>query len=500
MAGGPIISTVARPAVSAVIHFGGPRMRVLSSAVCLILASAAWGVDAPNVVSKVVFGSCANQDQPLPIFDAMTAEKPDLMVLLGDNIYNDLDRSRKVTTTVIKEKYATLAAIPAWQKLRGICPLIATWDDHDYGVNDSGVEWEYKTESQQFFHDFLGTPSDSPLRTQEGVYSSHFYGPEGKRLQVILLDTRYFRSPLKFGPPARMAPYGLIRKPYIANSDPDATMLGDTQWAWLAEELKKPADVRLIGSSVQLLAVDHPFEKWANLPRERQKLFDVIKQSGANGLVVLSGDRHLGELSLNTDEIGYPLYDLTSSGLNQAHKAWRAVESNRYRVSAMPFGDNYGVVTIDWTAEPTIALQLKDDRGQTVLRQPVPLSLLKTSPVLAVTDDPAKPPAKLPEGVLTPAEASKKVGEEVKVQFTVKSGRAVNDGKRILLNSDEDFKAKANFTVVLNNKAMTGKYEKAKYDTFKDKVICASGKVSEYKGAPQIQIDEEKLLEIVEKE
>ena len=76
--------------------------------------------------------------------------------------------------------------------------------------------------------------------------------------------------------------------------------------------------------------------------------------------------------------------------------------------------------------------------------------------------------------------------------------RSVNNGKRILMNSDADFRSKENFTVVLNEKGMTDKHEKATYDTFKDKTIRAKGKVTVYKDSPQIQIDDAKDLEIIE--
>lgn len=455
---------------------------------------------SPPVVSRVAFGSCADQDKPLPIFDTIAAQKPDLLILLGDNIYADLDRTRKVTTEVIREKYEVLGKLPAWQKLRTGCPVMATWDDHDYGINDAGREFEFKKDSQALFHDFFGTPADSPRRKQEGVYSAQTFGPEGKRVQVILLDMRYFRSELKYGGPTRIEPYGMIRKPYLPQDEPGATFLGDAQWKWLEEQFRTPAEVRLLGSSVQLLSNDHPFEKWGNIPAERNKLFQLIRDTDANGVVVLSGDRHLGELSLSTDDVGYPLYDLTASGLNVAAPEWRACENNRRRVAAMPFGDHFGMVSIDWSADPTVKLELKDAAGDTALKQSVPVRLLrqKDKPKDKPGDKPKDAP-KLPAGVLTPAEAAKKVGETVKVQFEVKSGRAVNTGgSRILLNSDKDFRAKANFTVVLNKKGQTGKYEKASYDTFKDKVVRASGKVTLYKDSPQIQIDDVKDLEIVE--
>jgi alkaline phosphatase D len=456
--------------------------------------------DATKVLTKIAFGSCADQDKDLPIYNTIADAKPDLTLLLGDNIYADLQRGRKVTPEVIQEKYEVLAGLETWKKLKAAAPMLATWDDHDFGKNDGGAEWEIKDDAQKLFHNFFGTPTDSPRRARKGVYEAYTFGPEGKRVQVLMLDTRYFRTGLKTSGPRTIPPYGLIRQPYVPSDDASAMFLGEDQWKWLEAQLKLPAEVRLLCSSIQVLSEDHPFEKWANIPAEQNRLYKLLNDTQAGGVVVLSGDRHLGELSVSTKALSYPLYDITASGFNQGFKKWREQEPNRYRVSSMPFGDHFGMVVIDWAAsEPTISLQLRDTAGEITLKQTFPISLLKPT---QKKDDPKKEPKKedkLPEGVLTPSEAAKKVGENVTVQFDIKSLRAVNEGKRILMNSDKDFKAKENFTVVLNAKGMTGKWEKATADTFKDKTIRAKGKVTMFKDSPQIQIDDEKDLEIIDK-
>ncbi|MGL6076354.1 MAG: alkaline phosphatase D family protein [Fimbriiglobus sp.] len=484
------------------------RMLWLWSVVALVVGSVSLraDTDTTKVLTKIAFGSCADQDKDLPVFDTIAATKPDLYITLGDNIYADLDKSRKVTGEVIKEKYDKLASLEGWKKIKAACPILATWDDHDFGKNDGGAEFEVKDESQKLFHDFFGTPTDSPRRARKGVYDARIFGPEGKRVQVIMLDTRYFRAGLKVGPAKFIEPYGRISKPYVPSDEKDAMFLGEEQWTWLADELKKPADLRLLCSSIQVISEDHPFEKWANIPAERNRLYTILRDSGATGVVILSGDRHLGELSVDKKPLNYPLYDITASGLNQGFDRWRDQEPNRFRVSSMPFGDHFGMILIDWSDKPSVSLQLRDVAGEIVLKQTFPISVLaprqdkKGEPK---KDEPKKEEPKedekLPEGVLTPAEAAKKVGETVTVQYTVKGGRAVNEGKRVLLNSDKDFKAKENFTVVLNAKGMTGKWDKATYDTFKDKVIRAKGKVTLFKDSPQIQIDEEASLEIIEK-
>lgn len=211
---------------------------------------------------RVAFGSCAQQEKPQPIWKHIVAAKPELFLFLGDTIYADT-----TDMEVMKAKYAKFAVLPGWQQLLKTCPVLATWDDHEYGANDAGAEYPKKKESQQLFLDFFNVPKESPRRKQEGVYHAAVFGPADKRVQVILLDTRYFRSKLK--KKIRFIPADGAYEP---NNDPMATMLGDAQWKWLEQQLKVPARLRLLCSSIQLVAEDHGHEKWMNLPRERDKL------------------------------------------------------------------------------------------------------------------------------------------------------------------------------------------------------------------------------------
>jgi alkaline phosphatase D len=259
---------------------------------------------------------------------------------------------------------------------------------------------------------------------------------------------------------------------------------------WLAGELKKPAEVRLLVSSIQVIADDHGYEKWANIPKERDRLYELLRSSKANGVVILSGDRHQAEVSLDPKAVGYPLYDVTSSGFNQASKAWRVPDKNAKRVSAMPYGDNFGMVLIDWSGgDPRLTLQVRDEDGDVTCGVKVRLSTLK-----ATGTETAVRPA-LPAGVLTPAEAAKKVGETVTVQYAVAStGGQTN----LYLNSEKDYRSKDNFAVVLTPKGKTGKWETAAGDTFKGKTVRATGTVKLNRDNAQVEVADEKQLEVVE--
>ena len=329
-------------------------------------AQAGWP-DTNRTVATVVFGSCNHQSKSQAFWKPILDAQPDLFIFAGDNIYADTYRD-----DLKRQKYAQLGAEPGYQRLKSNAVVVATWDDHDFGLNDSGGEFPEKVASQRAFQDFFEIPEDHPARTREGVYDAYVFGPPGRRVQVILLDTRYHRSPLR-----RLA----VRQPgkgrYRANHSRSATVLGEAQWKWLEQELKKPAEVRLLVSSIQVVAQDHDWEKWNNFPMERTRLYRLIRETGAEGLIILSGDRHHGELSRMSGVIGYPLYDLTSSGLNMAHGG-EFNDWNRYRVGGIFADQHIGLVRIDWEApDPLITLELQDLSGRSALRESIPLNRLR---------------------------------------------------------------------------------------------------------------------------
>lgn len=314
-----------------------------------------------KVVQRVIFGSCIKQDNPMPIFEEMLKLNSDLALLIGDNIYGDTD-----DMAVLRDKYQTLRRNPHYSAFERSVPILATWDDHDFGLNDGGADFVKRSESQAEFLHFWNVPKDSARWDREGVYHCEILGPVGSRLQVILLDTRFFRSPLKQGPTRRVA------GPYVADPDPSKTMLGDDQWNWLAERLLEPAEIRLVVSSIQCLPEAAGQETWSNLPAERKKFLDLLRSTSANGVILLSGDRHWAELSVLRDELDYPLYELTSSSLNQKHPRGTPSE-NRFRAVPQTFHqENFGVIDVDWShARPEVELRLLDAEGQPRISQRV---------------------------------------------------------------------------------------------------------------------------------
>lgn len=342
----------------------------------LATVGTAWSDDVlPLPVEKqlrvIGVGSCCHQDKPMPIWSAVGQAKPDLFLYIGDNIYGDSS-----DMAVLEAKYAKLFATPSFKQFRQTCPIWAVWDDHDYGINDGGAEFAKRAESQAVFLKTFSEPADSPRRQREGLYDARMFGPEDARVQIILLDTRYFRGPLKRVKRERIQGSRLAGA-YVPNTDTTSTMLGETQWNWLEEQLRQPATIRVIASSIQVLPEDHGFEKWANLPLERDRLFALIKKTNATGVLFVSGDRHMAEISRQeVDTVGYPLYDLTSSSLNSAFGY--SNDHNRHRLGAPYHETNFGTLQIDWQGDDTvIQLRIHDERGKVVVREDVPLRSLR---------------------------------------------------------------------------------------------------------------------------
>lgn len=333
-----------------------------------------------RTLTRIAFGSCAKSQKPQPIWDAVLATRPDLFIFLGDNVYLDTSDPE-----VMRQRYAELAAQPGFQKLKATTPILAIWDDHDYGENDAGADYPMKEESRRQFLDFFGEAADSPRRTRDGIYTSHVFGPEGRRVQVILPDLRWNRTPLmslELGDQeyeawveARAEAGESTPGPYARNPDVTATLLCETQWRWLEDQLSVPADIRVFGSSLQVVADFAGWEGWINFAHDHQRLIGAIRDKRANGLICLSGDTHYGEISRLDANVPYPLWDITSSGLTEV---WPVTPPNALRVGEVYREQNFGLLTIGWEGDsPTVLAEVRDVNGVVRLDQAIRIGDLR---------------------------------------------------------------------------------------------------------------------------
>lgn len=295
------------------------------------------------VMTKIAFGSCSRSDMPQPYWDTISAYQPDLLLLMGDNVYGDC---QEPTCQHLYTAYAEMAKHPSVQGFSKQVPVFATLDDHDYGLGDCSGSNPYKDIAKSAFADFFGL-SNLP---SDGVYRSSAFGPVGQRLQVILLDTRYNRS--------AFVSTGNTSAPYTPASDTDdQQMLSEQQWQWLDEQLQEPADLRVIVSSIQVLTDVCVFEAWRHLPAERERLYALLQDR--SDTILLSGDRHVGGFYTGNDTSS-TLREITASSFTHTlpygdhgrncSTAADCDEQDPRRLGDFVRVNHFGTLDIDWSA------------------------------------------------------------------------------------------------------------------------------------------------------
>jgi len=297
----------------------------------------------------IAFGSCNKHNVTNNLWDDILKTNPDLWIWGGDNIYGDTSDMEE-----LRSMYKAQNEVAGYKELKDKVPVIGIWDDHDYGKNDGGEEFEMKVESQKEFLDFMDVSKNSSRRSRKGIYAVHNYAiPQGK-IKVLGLDTRYFRTALTKDTQTKKR-----NKP---NTYGEGTILGTAQWQWLENELtNSDADFNIIVTSIQFLSNKHGFEAWGNFPHEVDKLNQLISDSKAKGVIVLSGDRHISEFSKSKiDGISYPLIDFTSSGLTHVYSNFSG-EENPYRVGDVVFTKSFGVLNFDFKSNKVLFKMVGDN-------------------------------------------------------------------------------------------------------------------------------------------
>jgi alkaline phosphatase D len=318
---------------------------------------------APHTKLRIAFGSCIDQNKPQPIWDTILASKPDLFIFGGDNVYAS---DPPFSLTKLEKAYATLAANPGFAKLRQSVAHLVIWDDHDYGKNDAGAEFVDKQVSKDAFLKFWQIPAADPRHQRDGLYHAQITGAPGQRLQIIMLDVRWSRSPWK--PTDQRDAPGKER--YVPDASAGKTMLGEAQWQWLEAQLREPADVRLIVSGIQVVTNGHGWESWSLFPLERQRLYQLISTTQANGVVFLSGDRHIGALYAEPSSGPYPIFEMTSSGMTHAWAG--AKEAGPNRLGELVTENHFGLIEVDW-ATRRLSLSIHNLAGASLRRQDIAL-------------------------------------------------------------------------------------------------------------------------------
>ncbi len=245
---------------------------------------------------RIMFGSCCYEDEGTgDAWQRVQIEQPDTVVLLGDTPYIDNTRLRQQ-----RRRYAAFAGFAPMAKLLRTTSWYGTWDDHDFGANDTDGRMRGKANSRQAFLEYHANPSYGD--GQRGIYTKFRRGP----IEVFVLDTRTF---------AAMEPSPFLRH--------HASLLGAKQWQWLLKELSaSTAPVKVLACGMIWNAATRPNKQdhWGSYAYERQKLFEEIGRNNISGVVLIGGDIHRSRVIRHDTKkaAGYSIIELISSPMHHS--------------------------------------------------------------------------------------------------------------------------------------------------------------------------------------
>lgn len=291
---------------------------------------------------RVAFGSCARvqKDSVQPLWKNLPGAGADLFFWLGDNVYADT-----LDPDIIAEEYRRQREVAKLVPSLARIPQLAVWDDHDYGLNDHDRTNPIKEEALRVFKQYWPNPSYG-LPDAPGVFFEFSYGG----VDFFFTDCRYYRDP---------------------NQDPDTpdkTLLGEAQLEWLMNGLttsEAPFKVIACGSGWSK-AKGEGGDSWAAFLFERNRLFDFIRDNGISGVVLISGDTHVGELNAIpwSESGGYDFYDLVSSPLGQAPGSGWIDRRPEIRIRPVyANAENFGLMEFDMGDRPKLTFNLVDRYG-----------------------------------------------------------------------------------------------------------------------------------------
>lgn len=283
------------------VHWKSKRIKgSVKPATFLTQAHWQFRTDPPDL--KVLAGSCAYtndavDDRPgLPygrsnsIYQIMATRSADVTLWMGDNIY--LREPDFGDLEAMSKRYDQWRGLPEIQGLLRQGSHLATWDDHDYGPNDSNGSFVHKDKSLALFKRYWANPSYG-VEGMEGVFTQH----EASDVAFFILDGRWFRDSDR----------------WIGH---DKALYGQAQLRWLKNALlASTATWKLIVSGSQALNLKNTYEGWNKFPEEMNGFMDWLDQQNLNGVMFMSGDRHFSTLLKKDRPSNYPLYELTCSPL-----------------------------------------------------------------------------------------------------------------------------------------------------------------------------------------
>jgi len=313
--------------------------------------------------SRLRFGFASCQHYEQGYFNAyrhMVADDPDLMVFLGDYIYEshwgrDLvrshDASEPYTLADYRARYALYKSDPALQAAHAACPWIVTWDDHEVDNDYADDRAEDGMDKAQFlqrraaayraYYEHMPLPARmQPQGPDMRIYTTLDWGTLAR---FYTLDDRQYRSWHACPRPGRRGGSNTVDIDACGRlTSPGRSMLGRAQERWLDHALgESRAAWNVLAQQTPMAQFDQKpgpgrrawTDGWDGYPAARQRLFDSLVSRKARNPVVLGGDVHsfnVNQLKADFDQPESPIVASEFVGTSITSQAWSQERLNRY--------------------------------------------------------------------------------------------------------------------------------------------------------------------------
>lgn len=319
-----------------------------------------WRKPAPDF--KFLYGSCVYindsiYDRPGKpygqnpiILEKMANTEADFNIWGGDNLY--LREADYSSASGIEYRYSHDRACKEYQKVLAVRPNYATWDDHDYGPNDSNHSYDLKQVTYNCFKNYF-PQRNYGNNAKDGIYQSFKFSDA----QFFMMDDRFYRS-------ANELPDMVDGKP-----NPDKVFYGKQQLEWLKNALlSSNAAFKFIVNGGQVLNPNADKECLRSYTAEFNDIINFIKANKISGVIFISGDRHFTEMHKISSPDFYDLYDFTSSpitsGVYAVDKTKEIVNPTRVEGSLF-IGNNFARIGVSGPKnERKVTFETFDQQGE----------------------------------------------------------------------------------------------------------------------------------------
>jgi alkaline phosphatase D len=269
------------------------------------------------------FVSCANYEHGyFAAYRHLADESPDVVLFLGDYIYEGVERRRSTvrrhtegleatSLAAYRGRYAQYRLDPDLQRLHAEVAAVMTWDDHE--VQDNYADQWSRTfdDPQQLLARraaaYQAYYEHMPLRPARArprgpALRLHERFAFGNLVEFSVLDGRQYRSRAAcYAPPRRGGGHLVTDTLCPERLDPARSMLGAEQEAWLFDGLTRSrARWNVLAQDVLMAplrqrrqgSLAYLTDTWDGYPASRARLLRHVEASRVANPVVITGDLH----------------------------------------------------------------------------------------------------------------------------------------------------------------------------------------------------------------